>query len=215
VTKSTSNFLLVVGLTSVDGSLDRNALTDYLVSNVQDIVSRLEGVGEMQTFGSQNAMRIWLDPGQHEKLSADHQEVIAALQAQNAQVSAGQFGETPVRQRAAAERHHHHPHTDATPEQFDAIILKTHPDGSTVRLKDVAECQIGTESYDTQSYYKGKPVGAMAIRFASGANALETATRIKDEDGGTLRYFPQAWRWSIRSTPRPSSRSPSRKWSKP
>ena len=191
VTKSTRNFLLVVGLTSVDGSLDRNALTDYLVSNVQDVVSRLEGVGEMQTFGSQNAMRIWLDPAKLNNYHLTTNEVIAALQAQNAQVSAGQFGATPASQGQQLNATITTRTLMQTPEQFDAVILKTNSDGSTVRLKDVAECEIGTESYGTQSFYKGKPVGAMAIRLASGANALETANRIKAKMEELSHYFPQ------------------------
>ncbi|MDP3851511.1 MAG: efflux RND transporter permease subunit [Luteolibacter sp.] len=191
VTKSTRNFLLVVGLTSVDGSLDRNALTDYLVSNVQDIVSRLEGVGEMQTFGSQNAMRIWLNPAKLHNYHLTTNEVVAALQAQNAQVSAGQFGETPSAKGQQLNATITTRTLMRTPEQFDAIILKTNSDGSTVRLKDVAECAIGTESYGTQSFWKGKPVGAMAVRLASGANALETATRIKEKMAELSYYFPQ------------------------
>jgi multidrug efflux pump len=191
VTKSTRNFLLVVGLTSVDGSMDRNALTDYLVSNVQDIVSRLEGVGEMQTFGSQNAMRIWLNPARLNNYRLTTNEVIAALQAQNAQISAGQFGETPSAQGQQLNATITTRTLMRTPEQFDAVILKTNGDGSTVRLKDVAECRIGTENYGTQSFYKGKPVGAMAIRLASGANALETATRIKEKMKELSQYFPQ------------------------
>jgi multidrug efflux pump len=191
VTKSTRNFLLVVGLVSEDGSMDRNALTDYLVSNVQDIVSRLEGVGEMQTFGSQNAMRIWLNPARLNNYRLTTNEVIAALQAQNAQISAGQFGATPASQGQQLNATITTRTLMRTPEDFDAVILKTNSDGSTVRLKDVAECKIGTESYDTQSFYKGKPVGAMAIRLASGANALETATRIKTKMEELSHYFPQ------------------------
>jgi multidrug efflux pump len=191
VTKSTRNFLLVVGLTSLDGSLDRNALTDYLVSNVQDTVSRLEGVGELQIFGSQNAMRIWLDPAKLNNYHITTNEVIAALQTQNAQISAGQFGETPAAQGQQLNATITTRTLMRTPEEFDAVILRTNRDGSTVRLKDVAECRIGTESYGTQSFYKGKPVGAMAIRLASGANALETTTRIKDKMEELSRYFPQ------------------------
>ncbi len=190
VTKSTRNFLLVVGLTSLDGSMDRNALTDYLVSNVQEVVSRLEGVGEMQTFGSQNAMRIWLNPAKLKNYNLTTSEIVAALQAQNAQISAGQFGETPAAQGQQLNATITTRTLMQTPAQFDAVILKTSSDGSTVLLKDVAECKIGTENYGTQSYYKGKPVGAMAIRLASGANALETASRIKVKMEELSRYFP-------------------------
>ncbi len=190
VAKSTRNFLLVVGLVSEDGSMDRNMLTDYLVSNVQDIVSRLEGVGEMQTFGSQNAMRIWLDPTKLQNFHLTTNEVVAALKAQNAQVSAGQFGATPSAQGQQLNATITSRTLMRTPEEFDAIVVKTQTDGSVVRLKDIAECKIGTENYDTQSYYNGKPVGAMAIRLASGANALETATRIKDKMEELSAYFP-------------------------
>ncbi|MEI6175324.1 MAG: efflux RND transporter permease subunit [Verrucomicrobiota bacterium] len=191
VTKSTRNFLLVVGLTSIDGSMDRNVLTDYLVSNVQDIVSRLEGVGEMQVFGSQNAMRIWLNPARLNNYHLTSNDVVAALQAQNAQISAGQFGGTPSTHGQQLNATITTRTLMQTPEQFEAVVLKTNSDGSTVKLKDVAECKIGTENYDTQSFYKGKPVGAMAIRLASGANALETATRIKTKMEELSKYFPQ------------------------
>jgi len=190
VVKSTRNFLLIVGLVSEDGSMSRYDLTDYAVSNIQDIVSRVEGVGELQMFGSQNAMRIWLNPTRLNNYHLTTNEVIAALQAQNTQVSAGQFGGSP----AAPGQQLNATITARTllqsVEQFDAIILKTNPDGSTVRLKDVAECKIGTENYDVLARYKGNPVGGMAIRLAAGANALETATRVKAKMEELSRYFP-------------------------
>ncbi len=190
VVKSTKNFLLLVGLVSEDGTMDRNSLTDYLVSNVQDIVSRLEGVGEMQTFGSQNAMRIWLNPAKLDNYRLTSNEVIAALQAQNTQVSAGQFGGSPARPGQQLNATLTARTLLQTPAQFESVVLRTNTDGSTVKIKDVAECRIGTENYDTLSFYKGKPVGAMAIRMAAGANALETATRIKDKMAELARYFP-------------------------
>jgi multidrug efflux pump len=190
VVKSTKNFLLLVGLVSEDGSMDRNALTDYLVSNVQDIVSRLEGVGEMQVFGSQNAMRIWLNPGKLNNFHLSTSDVIQALQAQNAQVSAGQFGGTPAPQGQQLNATITARTLLQSTDQFDNIVLRTNPDGSTVKLKDVAESKIGTENYDIQSFYNGKPVGAMAIRLAAGANALETADRVKAKMEELSRYMP-------------------------
>jgi len=190
VVKSTRNFLLIVGLVSEDGSIDRNALNDYMVSNIQDIVSRVEGVGELQLFGTQNAMRIWLNPAKLNNYHLTTNDVIAALQAQNAQISAGQFGGTP----AAPGQQLNATITARTllqsVEQFDAIILKTNSDGSTVRLKDVAECKIGTENYDILARYKGKPVGGMAIRLAAGANALDTANRVKAKMEELSGFFP-------------------------
>ena len=190
VVKSTRNFLLIVGLVSEDGSMDRNSLTDYMVSNLQDIISRLEGVGELMVFGTQNAMRIWLNPAKLNSYRLTTNEVISALQAQNAQVSAGQFGGTPASQGQQLNATITARTLLQTPEQFDAVILKTNSDGSTVRLKDVAESKIGTESYEIQSFYQGKPVGGMAIRLAAGANALETGNRIKAKMEELEKFFP-------------------------
>src|SRR5512147_362319 len=161
VVKSTRNFLLIVGLVSEDGSMDRNALTDYLVSNIQDIISRVEGVGELQLFGFQNAMRIWLNPAKLNNFRLTSNDVMAALQAQNVQVSAGQFGGTPAPQGQQLNATITARTLLQTPDQFDSIILRTNSDGSTVKLKDVAVSKIGTESYDIESFYKGKPVGGM------------------------------------------------------
>ncbi|GAB4301523.1 MAG: efflux RND transporter permease subunit [Desulfuromonadia bacterium] len=190
VVKSTRNFLMIVGLVSEDGSMDRNALTDYMVSNIQDIVSRLEGVGELQLFGFQNAMRIWLNPHRLTSYHLTVQDVTAALQAQNVQVSAGQFGGTPAVAGQQLNATVTARNLLQTPEQFAAIVIRTNPDGSTVRLGDVATCRIGTENYDIQSFYRGKPVAGMAIRLAAGANALQTADRVKKKMEELSRYFP-------------------------
>ncbi|TAN41010.1 MAG: multidrug efflux RND transporter permease subunit, partial [Nitrospirae bacterium] len=190
VVKSTRNFLLIVGLVSEDGSMDRNALTDYMVSNLQDIISRLEGVGELLLFGTQNAMRIWLDPARLNNYHLTTNDVIAALQSQNVQVSAGQFGAVPAPKGQQLNATINARSLLQNTDQFDAIVLRTNPDGSTVKLKDVAESRIGTENYEVQSYYNGKPLGGMAIRLASGANALETGERVKAKMAELSRYFP-------------------------
>ncbi len=190
VVKSTRNFLLIVGLVSEDGSMDRNSLTDYMVSNIQDIVSRLDGVGELLLFGTQNAMRIWLNPAKLNNFHLTTGDVIAALQSQNVQVSAGQFGGVPANQGQQLNATINARTLLQSPEQFDAIILRTNPDGSTVKLRDVAESKIGTENYEVTSYYNGKPLGGMAIRLASGANALETGNRIKAKMAELEKYMP-------------------------
>lgn len=190
VLKSTRNFLMIVGLVSEDGSMDRNALTDYMVSNIQDIVSRLEGVGEILLFGTQNAMRIWLDPTKLNNFHLTTNDVIAALQAQNAQVSAGQFGGAPAPPGQQLNATITARTLLQTTDQFDAIILRTNSDGSTVKLKDVAVTSIGTENYEIESYYKGKPVGGMAIRLAAGANALDTGNRVRAKMEELSKYFP-------------------------
>lgn len=190
VVKSTKNFLMIVGLVSEDGSLDRPALTDYLVANVQDIISRTEGVGEVTVFGSQNAMRIWVNPAKLNNYRLTTNDVTAALQAQNAQVSAGQFGGNPAPQGQQLNATITARTLLQTPEEFDAIVLRTNSDGSTVKLKDVAECKIGTENYDIEARYKGKPMGGMALRLAAGANALDTANRVKAKMEELSNYFP-------------------------
>ena len=190
VVKSTKNFLVLVGLVSEDGSMDRFALTDYLVSNVQDIISRIDGVGEVQVFGSQNAMRIWLNPDKLNNFRLTPNDVMAAMQAQNVQVSAGQFGGTPANIGQQLNASITARTLFQTPEQFNEIILRTNPDGSTVRLKDVAESKVGTENYDIVGRYNGKPVGAMALRLASGANALDTADRVKAKMKELEQFFP-------------------------
>ncbi len=190
VVKSTRNFLLIVGLMSEDGSLDRNGLTDYMVSNLQDIISRVEGVGELLLFGTQNAMRIWLNPIKLNSFHMTSNDVVTALQAQNVQVSAGQFGAIPAPQGQQLNATINARTLLQNPEQFDAIVLRTNPDGSTVKLKDVAESKIGTENYEVQSYYNGKPLGGMAIRLAAGANALETGNRVKAKMAELAKYYP-------------------------
>jgi multidrug efflux pump len=195
VVKSTRNFLLIVGLVSEDGSMDRNALTDYMVSNLQDIISRLDGVGELLLFGTQNAMRIWLNPAKLHNFHLTTNDVIAALQVQNAQISAGQFGGTPASPGQQLNATITARTLLQTTDQFDAIILRTNSDGSTVRLKDVAESKIGTENYDIQSFYNGKPLGGMAIRLASGANALETGNRVRAKMEELSRYFPHGMKF--------------------
>ena len=190
VVKSTRNFLLIVGLVSEDGSMSRPDLTDYMVANVQDIVSRTEGVGEVTVFGSQNAMRIWLNPAKLNNYHLTTNDIIAAVQAQNAQVSAGQFGGNPAPPGQQLNATITARTLLQTPDQFKAIILRTNPDGSTVKLSDVAECKIGTENYDVEARHKGKPMGGMAIRLAAGANALDTADRVKAKMVELSKYFP-------------------------
>jgi multidrug efflux pump len=190
VVKSTRNFLLIVGLVSEDGSMNRNTLTDYMVSHLRDVISRLDGVGEILLFGTQNAMRIWLNPTKLHSFNLTTSDVIAALQAQNAQVSAGQLGGLPAVTGQQLNATITARTLLKTPEEFDNIILRTNEDGSVVRLKDVAEAKIGTENYEIQSFYNGKPLGGMAIRLASGANALETGTRVKAKLAEMEKYFP-------------------------
>ncbi|MDR2550364.1 MAG: efflux RND transporter permease subunit [Desulfobulbus sp.] len=190
VVKSTRNFLLIVGLVSEDGSMDRNDLCDYMVSNIQDIVSRLDGVGELMVFGTQNAMRIWVNPNKLTNYHLTINDIVTALEAQNAQISAGQLGGLPAVEGQQLNATITARTLLRTAEQFGAIVLRTNTDGSVIQLKDVADCKVGTEDYGLHSFYNGKPMGGMAIRLASGANALDTGNRVKDKMLELSKYFP-------------------------
>ncbi|MBV8034055.1 efflux RND transporter permease subunit, partial [Roseateles sp.] len=181
VVKSTVNFLMVVGFVSEDGKLSQVDLSDYVSSNVLDPLSRVEGVGEVQLFGAQYAMRVWLNPNQLNQYSLTPADVSAAIQAQNAQVSAGQLGAAPAALGQQLNATVTAQSRLQTPEQFRNIVLKTRPDGSTVHLRDVARVELGSESYATVSRYNGMPAAGVAVKLATGANALATAKAVEAE----------------------------------
>ncbi|MBB3347052.1 MULTISPECIES: efflux RND transporter permease subunit [unclassified Sphingomonas] len=179
VTKSAASFLAVVGLVSTDGSHSNNDLADMVVSKFQDPVSRINGVGELQVFGSQYAMRIWLDPLKLNNYALTVADVTAAVQAQNAQVSAGQIGAQPAPKEQMLNATVSVQSRLQTPEQFGNIRLKTGTDGSVVRLRDVARVEIGAENYGFDVQYNGKPASGFGVRLAAGANALDTVDLLK------------------------------------
>jgi hydrophobe/amphiphile efflux-1 (HAE1) family protein len=190
VSKSTRNYLIIVGLISEDGRLDGNDLRDYAQSNLEKVLARVPGVGEVTCFGSQYAMRVWLNPNKLTDYHLTIEDVILALKSYNVEISAGQFGGAPA---VAGQRLNASivvQNLLQTPEQFADIPIRTNPDGSIVRVKDVGRTELGTESYDVQAFYNGKPSAAMAIRQAPGANALETANAIKTKLEEMSRYFP-------------------------
>ena len=190
VSKSTRNFLLVVSLISEDGSMSGEDLRDYAQSNLEKILSRVPGVGEVQNFGSQYAMRVWVDPDKLTSYRLTVEDVVGALKTYNVEVSAGQLGGAPAvpgqRMNAAIVVQH----LLQTPEQFAAIPIRTNADGSVVRVKDIGRTEIGTERYDIVANYMGKPAAALAIRQAAGANALDTADNVKEKLAEMSRYFP-------------------------
>ncbi|MDQ7988307.1 MAG: efflux RND transporter permease subunit [Candidatus Dactylopiibacterium sp.] len=190
VAKSTGNFLLVIGFVSEDGKFNQTDLSDYLVSNVQDPLSRVTGVGEVQVFGSPYAMRIWLDPAKLTNYRLTPSDVVAALQAQNAQVSAGQLGNTPAvpgQQLTASITAQTRLQTVA---EFENILLRTSTEGATVRMRDVARVELGAETYGFVARYNGSPSTGIAIKLASGANAMETAAAVRTAIEGMEPYFP-------------------------
>lgn len=190
VSKSTRNYLIMVGLVCEDGSMDGNDLRDYAQSNLEKVLARVPGVGEVEVFGTQYAMRVWLNP---EKLIDYHltvEDVIVALRAYNVEVSAGQFGGIPAVEGQRLNASIVVQNLLQTPEEFAAIPLRTNPDGSMVRVRDVGRTEMGTESYDIQGHYNGMPNAVMAIRQAPGANALDTANAVRSRMEEMSRYFP-------------------------
>jgi len=190
VAKSARNFLLVIGFVSEKGDQTQFDLSDFVVSNVQDTLSRVNGVGEVLVFGAQYAMRIWLDPARLVNYRLTPGDVRAAIQAQNAQVSAGQLGGTP-----AVPGHGFTASVTAqsrlqTVEEFEAILLRTSAEGGEVRLRDVARVEIGAENYSTLARFNGRPAAGVGIRLASGANAVETAAAVRATLKSMSEYFP-------------------------
>jgi hydrophobe/amphiphile efflux-1 (HAE1) family protein len=190
VNKSVRNFLIVVGLISEDGSMSATDLADYNSSVMRDPISRLPGVGEIQTFGTQYAMRIWLDPDKLTKYNLTTSDIIAAVRAQNAQVSAGALGALPSQPGQLLNATIMAQSRLQTPEQFAAILLRVSPDGSRVFLRDVARVELGSENYNVLARYNGMPASGMAIRPALGANALETVDVVKKKVAELSEFFP-------------------------
>ena len=190
VSKSTRNWLMIVGLVSEDGSMDGNDLRDYAQSNLEKVLSRVPGVGEVEFFGSQYSMRVWLNPDKLTNYGMTIQDVITTLRNYNVEVSAGQFGGAPAVKGQRLNAAIIVQSLLKTPEEFAAIPLRTNPDGSVVRVKDVGRTELGTEAYDIQAYYNGKPAAALAVRQAAGANALQTADNVRAKLDEMSRFFP-------------------------
>lgn len=191
VAKSARNFLMVVGFVSEDGSMNNIDIGDYVSSNVLDIISRVNGVGEVQLFGSQYAMRIWLDPAKLLKYSLTPADISAAISAQNAQVSAGQLGALPAVSGQQLNATVTAQSRLQTPEQFRNIFVKTNADGSVVRLSDVADVELGGENYGVVARFNGKPASGLGVKLASGANALDTADGVKAALAELEPFFPE------------------------
>ncbi len=190
VAKSVSNFMLIIGLVSEDGSMTRNDISDYAYSTLQDPISRVSGVGEVTTFGSAYAMRIWLDPARLAKYRMTPLDVSAALQAQNAQVSAGQLGGLPAVEGQRLNATITAQTRFQTPEQFRAVLLRVGPDGSRVHLGDVARVEMAGESSEIETFINGRPSSGIGVRLAAGANALKTSAAVRARVDELARYFP-------------------------
>ncbi len=197
VDKSRSNFLLFTMLSSADPKFDVNALSDYAARNVVPELQRLPGIGQVQLFGAERAMRVWVDPAKLQGFNLSAADVASAIQAQNAQVSAGSLGELPNLSGQTISATVVVPGQISSTKEFGDIVLRANADGSTVRLKDVARIELGAQSYATTARLNGKPATGMGVQLSPSGNALAAATAVKTRMAELERYFPSGVSWTI------------------
>lgn len=191
VEKSSSSFLMVAGFVSDNPQTTQDDISDYVASNVKDSISRLNGVGDVQLFGAQYAMRIWLDANLLNKYQLTPVDVINQLKVQNDQIAAGQLGGTPALPNQQLNASIIAQTRLKNPEEFGKVTLRVNSDGSVVHLKDVARIELGGENYNVVARINGKPASGLGIKLATGANALDTANAIKAKLVELQPFFPQ------------------------
>ena len=191
VEKSSSSFLLVAGFVSDNPQTTQDDISDYVASNVKDTISRLNGVGDVQLFGAQYAMRIWLDANLLNKYQLTPVDVINQLKVQNDQIAAGQLGGTPALPGQQLNASIIAQTRLKDPEEFGKVTLRVNSDGSAVRLKDVARIELGGENYNVVARINGKPAAGLGVKLATGANALDTVSAIKAKLVDLQPFFPQ------------------------
>ncbi|NWB96297.1 multidrug efflux RND transporter permease subunit [Pseudomonas gingeri] len=197
VEKVSAGFLLLATLTSSDGKHDESALSDYLARNVMNEIKRLDGVGKAQLYGAERAMRIWIDPQKLVGFNLTPADVSAAVAGQNAQVSAGSIGDLPARPTQEINAAVLVKGQLSTPKEFADIVLRANPDGSSVRIGDVARVEIGSQDYQYGTRLNGKPSTAFSVQLSPGANALHTATLVRAKLDELSRYFPAGVEYKI------------------
>lgn len=197
VRKTGDTNILTIAFVSTDGSMDKQDIADYVASNIQDPLSRVNGVGDIDAYGSQYAMRIWLDPSKLTSYQLTTGDVTRAITSQNAQIAVGQLGGTPSVDRQALNATINAQSLLQTPEQFRAITLRVNPDGSEVRLGDVATVELGAEKYDYLSRYNGKAASGLGVKLASGANEMETAELALQRLDELSHYFPHGLEYKV------------------
>ena len=191
VTKSGASFLQVLAFYSPDGSMTADDIKDYVNSNISEPLSRVAGVGEVQVFGGSYAMRIWLDPAKMASLQVTPSDIATAIRTQNAQVAVGQLGGAPAVEGQVLNATVTAQSLLQTPEQFSNIFLKNTTSGAQVRLGDVARVELGADNYQFDSKFNGKPAGGVAIKLATGANALDTAQAVEERLEQLRPNYPQ------------------------
>ena len=190
VTKSTSTFLMVIGFYSADGSMNDADISDYVDSNLKDSLARVPGVGQVELFGSPKSMRIWVEPAKLTNYSLTVGDIAAALREQNVQISAGQLGSKPVVSGQELNVPVSVQDRLRTEEEFRDILLRVNPDGSELRLGDVARVELGQQTYEFSGFYNGKHAAGMAINLATGANAIKTSAAVKEKIESFREFFP-------------------------
>ncbi|ATF91553.1 multidrug efflux RND transporter permease subunit AcrB [Cedecea neteri] len=190
VEKSSSSFLMVLGMINTDGTMNQEDIADYVGATIKDPVSRTHGVGDVQLFGAQYAMRIWMDPNKLNNYQLTPVDVINAIKAQNAQVAAGQLGGTPPVKGQQLNASIIAQTRLKSADEFSKILMKVNPDGSRVLLKDVAKVELGGENYDVIARYNGQPASGLGIKLATGANALDTAEAVRATVEKLEPFFP-------------------------
>ncbi|MDG2520390.1 multidrug efflux RND transporter permease subunit [Caulobacter segnis] len=196
VSKSNPDFLLLVGVYDETDRMTNQDVSDYMSSNLQDNLARIEGVGDTNVFGAPYAMRIWLNPQRLAAYQLIPGDVISAIQAQNTEVAAGEIGGQPQPDTNMLNATVTAQSRLQTPDQFADIILKTSQGGASVRLKDVARVELGAENYNARSRVNGHPGAGLAIQLAPGADALKTADRVKAEVERQAKNFPPGLKFS-------------------
>jgi multidrug efflux pump len=197
VDKSRANFLLFTMLSSSDPKFDVTALSDYAARNVVPELQRVPGIGQVQLFGAERAMRVWVDPAKLQGFNLSAADVASAIQAQNAQVSAGSLGELPNLSGQSISATVVVPGQISSTQEFGDIVLRANADGSTVRLKDVARIELGAQSYATTARLNGKPATGMGVQLSPSGNALAAATAVKTRMAELEKYFPPGMSWTI------------------
>ncbi len=197
VQEASSGFLMMVALVSTDGKMDAVGLGDYLSRNVTSEIARIEGVGRAQVFASQRSMRVWLDPDKMLGLNLTSNDITAAIASQNAQVAAGRIGAqpNPLTQQISASVLVSG--QLSTPEEFGSIVLRANPDGSSVRLRDVARIEIGAESYGFSTRINGQQAAAFAVQLAPSGNAMATAEAVEHKMEELAQFFPPGVEYRI------------------
>jgi multidrug efflux pump len=190
VTKATRNFMVIVGFISTDGSMNAQDITDYVASNVQDPLSQVSGVGDYTLFGSEYAMRIWLDPSKLYKYAITVGDVTSAISAQNIQVSSGELGGLPATKGQRLDATIIGPSRYETVGEFEDVLLKVNQNGSQVLLKDVARIELGAQSYSVASKYNNAPAAGLALKLAPGANQLTTEAAVRKQLASLQQFFP-------------------------